>query len=92
MAALSIRAEAPEVAESTDRKAIIHGVWSAWTSWSQCSKTCGEAYQKRTRTCSKPLGRGKQCIGGRMEARRCALEDCPNCKFFIRGSINNGYM
>ena len=64
----------------------IHGGFSEWTTFSECTKSCGNGTQKRTRTCSSPEPKhgGKQCssLGPHVETRACNTHHCP---------INGGY-
>ena len=48
--------------------------WSVWTSWSDCSVSCGSGTQQRTRTCIglEPCRRGSSS-----EQRTCNSGDCP---------------
>ncbi|XP_063687572.1 uncharacterized protein LOC134820861 isoform X3 [Bolinopsis microptera] len=56
----------------------IHGEYSAWEDWSNCSVSCGDGEQTRTRTCNNPVPstNGLQCNGPDKEKRACAVEDC----------------
>ena len=47
--------------------------WSEWSEWSQCSVTCGEGTQTRTRHCT---GDG-ECPGEDRESRECKDRTCP---------------
>ena len=47
--------------------------WSAWGSWSQCTKTCGRGRSDRYRSCSG----GSTCQGERGEAKWCNTNTCP---------------
>ncbi|XP_066018929.1 coadhesin-like [Pocillopora verrucosa] len=51
----------------------IDGQYTPWSKFSSCSKTCGEGFQTRTRTCTKPPPSkcGKDCIGADKETRSC---------------------
>lgn len=57
----------------------VNGSFSAWSSWSQCSKTCGGGRQKRTRSCSAPPPStcGRNCVGDIEEFIDCNIQSCP---------------
>ncbi|KAK2164299.1 hypothetical protein LSH36_66g05030 [Paralvinella palmiformis] len=55
----------------------VHGVWSAWGAWSECSVTCAGGKQKRKRECTVPLYGGQPCLGHNVELRPCASTPCP---------------
>ena len=63
---------------------IVHGMWALWSSWSECSVSCGIGNQFRTRTCDnpEPANGGRSCHGEEREARTCAPIECPS-KFGI---------
>lgn len=56
--------------------APIQGHWGRWGSWSQCSRTCGQGYSRRSRQCDdpKPMYGGKYCKGSLVEIRPCQLK------------------
>jgi len=60
-------------------------IWSGWTDWSDCSKTCGEGAnagtEERTRSVSQvALNNGESCPGLSKESRKCNDVCCPvNC-------------
>lgn len=43
----------------------VHGGWTPWSVWSECSATCGLAYKSRFRSCSNPSPNhgGRVCVG-----------------------------
>ena len=47
--------------------------WSQWSKWSECSRTCGEGQQKRSRTPDSPPKKngGADCKGFTDEIRDC---------------------
>ncbi|XP_063876640.1 hemicentin-1-like isoform X2 [Scylla paramamosain] len=57
----------------------VDGNWSPWEPWSECSATCGEGVQIRSRYCTAPvpLYDGKPCEGSDMQEEQCHLRDCP---------------
>ncbi|MPC89076.1 Semaphorin-5A [Portunus trituberculatus] len=60
----------------------VHGGWTAWSSWSQCSANCGIAVKTRRRTCSNPAPKhgGRVCVGQERTEIYChSLPRCP-CK------------
>lgn len=58
----------------------MNGGLTGWTAWSACTKTCDtNTVSVRERYCTNPppQGRGKDCVGQRMQARACASSKCP---------------
>ncbi|XP_046845449.1 thrombospondin-1-like [Xenia sp. Carnegie-2017] len=58
----------------------IHGGWSKWGNWSDCSKTCGKGRQLRFRSCTnpKPQHGGRDCKGVREDQQACRMTRfCP---------------
>ncbi|XP_062597118.1 coadhesin-like [Saccostrea cucullata] len=57
----------------------VDGGWSTWSNYShQCTGSCGQGVQVRTRTCSKPPPSygGKPCLGNSTDGRLCKLTPC----------------
>lgn len=67
---------------------VINGGYTAWSTWSECSATCGDGFKTRSRNCTnpEPAGGGKNCddIGLPDEQKEC---DLPACEV----SIDGGY-
>ena len=57
----------------------IHGGWTTWSSWSDCSKTCANGTRIRNRTCSNPFPQfwGRNCSGEVLEITSCTKAPCP---------------
>ena len=56
----------------------VEGGYSSWGTWGICSRSCGEGYQSRSRTCTNPAPKygGRTCyqqwrLGRARESRRC---------------------
>ncbi|XP_023931419.1 CUB and sushi domain-containing protein 3-like isoform X1 [Lingula anatina] len=58
---------------------IVHGGWSTWSSWSNCSATCGGGVQSRSRQCNDPppSSIGNPCSGISYKSRLCNMQPCP---------------
>lgn len=56
------------------------GKWSAFTTWSQCTKTCENGTTHRNRTCTEPtpLHGGKECTGASSQVKLCNTHMCPS--------------
>ncbi|XP_027202897.2 A disintegrin and metalloproteinase with thrombospondin motifs 20-like isoform X2 [Dermatophagoides pteronyssinus] len=63
----------------TTRLQPINGGWSEWSSWSECSLSCGGGIRKSRRDCTNPNPQygGKFCLGERIRYESCNLEPCP---------------
>ncbi|XP_062914472.1 adhesion G protein-coupled receptor B1 isoform X10 [Mobula hypostoma] len=55
----------------------VDGNWNDWSSWSQCSTTCSNGTQQRTRECNGPSFGGAECQGYWSENRPCFPRQCP---------------
>uniref|UniRef100_A0A3P9MFP5 ADAM metallopeptidase with thrombospondin type 1 motif 18 n=1 Tax=Oryzias latipes TaxID=8090 RepID=A0A3P9MFP5_ORYLA len=57
----------------------IHGQWSAWSQWSDCSRTCGGGVMYRERSCNspRPQNNGKFCPGSGRLNQLCNTQSCP---------------
>ncbi|XP_060630493.2 hemicentin-1 isoform X1 [Anolis sagrei] len=57
----------------------VDGNWSEWSSWEECSTTCGQGNKTRIRTCSSPSAQhgGKLCDGHAVESVMCNIRPCP---------------
>ncbi|XP_055330583.1 ADAMTS-like protein 1 [Paramacrobiotus metropolitanus] len=49
--------------------------WKAWSSWSECSRTCDGGAMFQYRTCSRDDGQG--CYGEKVRYRLCNTQNCP---------------
>ncbi|XP_032709816.1 A disintegrin and metalloproteinase with thrombospondin motifs 18 [Lontra canadensis] len=56
----------------------IHGQWSAWSKWSECSRTCGGGVRYQERHCNdpKPQYGGKFCPGSSRLYQLCNINPC----------------
>lgn len=58
----------------------VHGGWTLFSAWSECSATCGFAVKTRTRTCTNPAPAhgGRVCVGpDRTEVLCTGNPPCP---------------
>ncbi|XP_047136872.1 uncharacterized protein LOC100202129 isoform X2 [Hydra vulgaris] len=59
----------------------IDGGYSEWSSFTECSTSCGPGVMKRERTCTNPVpfGSGEDCssLGPMIEEKPCSLRQCP---------------
>lgn len=56
----------------------VDGQWSEWSSYGECSRTCGGGIKRKYRECNKPAPKngGNYCIGERIRYRSCATHEC----------------
>lgn len=61
----------------TNLNCTVDGNWSDWSTWGECSKTCGHGEGTRIRTCANPPPQhgGKDCPGVGLESMKCI--GCP---------------
>ncbi|XP_075216571.1 thrombospondin type 1 domain containing lonely heart isoform X2 [Lycorma delicatula] len=60
------------------------GIWSQWSTWSECSRSCGGGITSQTRECKPRVeGRHKRkvagghCLGMYKRIHICNVQDCP---------------
>ncbi|XP_023213276.1 hemicentin-1-like isoform X2 [Centruroides sculpturatus] len=56
----------------------IHGGWSTWSSWGECSATCSGGQRKSFRTCTNPTPSqgGRPCVGPSYKTEFCNVQSC----------------
>ncbi|XP_022795168.1 coadhesin-like [Stylophora pistillata] len=59
----------------------VDGGFTEWSSWTECSKTCGGGEKVRERECTnpEPKGNGQPCVGDSEEAEVCNSQECSYC-------------
>ncbi|XP_063792751.1 hemicentin-2 [Pseudophryne corroboree] len=67
----------------------VDGGWTGWSSWSQCSVSCGEGIRQRNRSCFSPPPQngGKTCVGKDTEVETCLLPQCRAVATRVRASL-----
>ncbi|XP_018600208.1 A disintegrin and metalloproteinase with thrombospondin motifs 6 [Scleropages formosus] len=57
----------------------VDGGWGPWSTWGECSRTCGGGVSSSVRHCDSPApsGGGKYCLGERKRYRSCNTDACP---------------
>ncbi|XP_071177833.1 scavenger receptor cysteine-rich type 1 protein M160-like [Mytilus edulis] len=58
---------------------VVNGNWSVWTQWTDCSMSCGNGFQTRSRRCNDPSLSNIRfsCHGDTLEAQLCNKIECP---------------
>ena len=51
--------------------------WADWSSWTECSRSCGEGRQTRMRECISENQPSLDCSGDRVQIRSCNTHHCP---------------
>ncbi|XP_071515843.1 hemicentin-1-like [Panulirus ornatus] len=69
---------ATEEKECQLRDCPVSGEWGLWTSWSDCSTTCGHGLRQRTRLCDSPppAAGGAECKDDGLEVMPCFSSPC----------------
>ena len=70
-----------ELEECNTHRCPIHGGYSEWSNFSQCSVSCGNGSHTRRRSCDNPTpqygGEGCSLLGAANETRLCFIKVCP---------------
>ncbi|XP_050402106.1 coadhesin-like [Patella vulgata] len=73
----SCHGPAVEPRECNTNNCPIDGVWMTWGDWGDCTLSCGNGTQVRTRTCDGPFYGGKDCDPPADETQSCNTQPCP---------------
>ena len=68
----------------------VHGGWSDFGDWSECSAKCDGGIMTRRRTCTNPppSNGGACCVGDNLEAKSCNTNSCAGNILGARLSYN----
>ena len=57
----------------------VHGGYSRWSKWGNCSRSCGGGIRNRLRYCNnpRPQNGGTDCSGRAIDRERCNIHTCP---------------
>lgn len=63
-----------------DPPVAIDGGWGEWSSWSECSRSCGAGVSIMQRECDhpRPTAGGRFCVGERRRYKMCNTDPCPD--------------
>lgn len=64
----------------------VDGQWQEWSSWSQCSVTCSNGTQQRSRQCTAAAHGGSECRGPWAESRECFNPECTGEYWLVWGA------
>lgn len=66
-----------------------NGGWTPWSSWAECSTSCGIGFEVRQRSCNNPAPRhgGRVCVGQAREERWDERKDGPQAVLYSSDSI-----
>ena len=69
----------------------VDAYWDSWQEWNDCSKSCGNGSQSRTRECILGKYGGSNCTGQYLESQNCNTQPCPgtSCIEFYKSLIGN---
>ena len=66
--------------------AVVNGMWSNWTEFSECDAACGGGFKIRSRNCSSPMpaNGGDLCVlsNSELPVRGNYEEECITCNEF----------
>ena len=68
-----------------DFLAAVHGDWTNWSQWTDCSHDCFGGTRSRERNCSDPQPNygGDSCEGKKEETENCNMHPCPgNIRYY----------
>ncbi|XP_069841669.1 A disintegrin and metalloproteinase with thrombospondin motifs 13 isoform X2 [Dendropsophus ebraccatus] len=64
--------------EELNPVSVVHGVWSSWSGFTSCSRSCGGGVIVRKRQCNnpRPAFGGRDCEGLSLHAEMCNTQAC----------------
>ena len=64
---------------------LVDGNWTEWSTWTECSTSCGGGIMSKNRTCSdpEPQFNGLDCSGNNTEKDSCNENHCPSKSDFF---------
>ncbi|KAK3087485.1 hypothetical protein FSP39_006555 [Pinctada imbricata] len=65
----------------------VDGNWGEWSSWTECSQTCGDGQRSRQRICNVPLFGGRNCVGDTRQVADCNLQPCSRLPSKASGNV-----
>ena len=69
---------------------LVNCVWSDWSQWDLCTKSCGGGMQGRTRTIETPeRNGGERCGGDPMEMQTCSMQPCQSKPHIFKTNVFN---